>query len=87
MAVRGKALVITIAGVVAVLAVASVAWVFLCPSRSADLLQSEEVAAMRWIGLDGLKEELADHPNNYIAGFHQSLEVANMLYNKTHYKS
>jgi len=37
MAVRGKALMITIAGVVAVLAAASVAWVFLCPSRSADL--------------------------------------------------
>lgn len=49
-------------------------------------LQSEEVAAVRWIGLSELKEELADHPNDYIAGFHQGLEVANMLY-KTHYKS
>ena len=37
MAVRSKALMITIVGVVAVLAAASVAWVFLCPSRSADL--------------------------------------------------
>lgn len=37
MAVRGKALMITIAGVVAVLVAVSVAWVFLCPSRSADL--------------------------------------------------
>ena len=37
MAVRGKALGITIAGVVAVLVAVSVAWVFLCPSRSADL--------------------------------------------------
>ena len=26
------------------------------------------------------------NPGDYIAGFHQSLEVANMLY-KTHYKS
>ena len=37
MAARGKALMITIAGVAAVLAVASIAWVFLCPSRSANL--------------------------------------------------
>lgn len=48
MAVRGKALVITIAGVVVVLVAVSVAWVFLCPSRSADL----QKAHIQWRDYD-----------------------------------